>query len=255
MSSFLYHYFICPFKLECPPYNLVNTITYGLITAVVVYYTYVFLSKRVKFNFRFMLNLIPFIFLGSVTRVLVDAHVLPYSFWTVTPGIYVSVYAYFMFVFGISRILKDENVIPILGSIPLLFELVNLRIVNLQGMLQVLTFAIIFSLPFCLFRKELRFDRLMTYALGAHLFDACATWISMDFFGYFEKHVVPNFFISLTGTAFVMVILKLALVLPVLILVDRYLKDRQMSNFLKIVIFIMGAGTGLRDVIRLGMLI
>jgi len=52
-----------------------------------------------------------------------------------------------------------------------------------------------------------------------------------------------------------MFLLKTAVLLPVLYLIDRYSEDtpqgRSLKNFLKIVILILGLAPGLRDLLRL----
>lgn len=95
----------------------------------------------------------------------------------------------------------------------------------------------------------------MLAGLSAHIFDACSTWISIDNFGYVEKHVLPTLLINLSGTAFVMILLKLAIIIPVLYIIDKHAEDKRFGNILKIVIFIMGLAPGLRNTIRLAMLV
>ncbi|MEE9406424.1 MAG: DUF63 family protein, partial [Candidatus Aenigmarchaeota archaeon] len=71
-------------------------------------------------------------------------------------------------------------------------------------------------------------------------------------FGYLEQHVVPRMLIFDFGPIS-MFVLKIAVVIPVLILIDRYTKDtdKNFINFLKIVILILGLAPGLRDLLRL----
>lgn len=55
-------------------YNPVNTLTYGLILALSVYWIYIFLDKKkIEVDVRFAFALVPYILLGSTLRVLEDA--------------------------------------------------------------------------------------------------------------------------------------------------------------------------------------
>jgi uncharacterized membrane protein len=49
----------------------------------------------------------------------------------------------------------------------------------------------------------------------------------------------------------VMFLLKLAVVLPVLYLIDRYVEEKEFNSFLKIVIFILGMAPAARNITRL----
>lgn len=86
--------------------------------------------------------------------------------------------------------------------------------------------------------------------LTAHMLDASATYTAMTFFGYLEQHPLPRFLIQLSGPA-AMFPLKLAVMVPVLYLIDKYTEPGEFRTFLKIVILILGLAPGLRDMIRL----
>jgi len=95
------------------------------------------------------------------------------------------------------------------------------------------------------------FSRPNSSLLSAHMLDSSATFVSVAFFGYYEQHPVPRFFIDAIGP-WTFFILKLAVLLPSLYIIDRYAEDGEFKNFLKIVILILGLAPGLRDSIRLG---
>jgi uncharacterized membrane protein len=95
------------------------------------------------------------------------------------------------------------------------------------------------------------------------MFDAAATWTALSFFGYAEQHVLPRLLIGIMGPA-AMFALKIVVVIPVLYIIDRYTeregkspnkyskaKYTDFTNFLKIVILILGLAPALRDMIRL----
>jgi uncharacterized membrane protein len=94
------------------------------------------------------------------------------------------------------------------------------------------------------------FSKVNSSLLSAHMLDSSATFVSVMFFGYYEQHPVPRLFIEAIGP-WTFFILKLAVLLPSLYIIDRYAEDGEFKNFLKIVILILGLAPGLRDMIRL----
>lgn len=96
----------------------------------------------------------------------------------------------------------------------------------------------------------------------AQFLDGAATFWGVDMFGYQEKHVLPGFLMSVTGTAAVMFPLKLVYVVLALYLIDvLFRKDMfdergEMTSFaglLKLTIAAVGMGPGTRDMLRLAM--
>jgi uncharacterized membrane protein len=93
---------------------------------------------------------------------------------------------------------------------------------------------------------------------ASHFLDGAATFRGLDAFGYSEKHVVPSLLIDLTGTAAVMLPLKLAVVTAVVYLLDiSYREDLEQSPTLgwlvKVAIMVLGLAPGTRDMLRLAM--
>ena len=84
------------------------------------------------------------------------------------------------------------------------------------------------------------------------MFDASTTFVALQFFPYFEQHVLPGFFISMFGPV-AMFFIKLPVVAAVLYYLDKDMNEPEKKNFIKIVILILGLGPGLRNFLRLGM--
>jgi uncharacterized membrane protein len=114
--------------------------------------------------------------------------------------------------------------------------------------------AVFFSLTFLQEKKKIPqlkiFSRPNSSILSSHMLDSSATFVSVAFFGYYEQHPVPRLFIDAIGP-WTFFILKLAVLLPSLYIIDRYAEEGDFKNFLKIVILILGLAPGLRDSIRL----
>jgi len=86
----------------------------------------------------------------------------------------------------------------------------------------------------------------------AQMTDATATFIAIDFFGYWEKHVLPELAIGLTGSGAVMFLLKSVVFIPLLYYLDREFKDKwEFNSFIKFVLITIGLAPGVRDAVRL----
>jgi uncharacterized membrane protein len=101
------------------------------------------------------------------------------------------------------------------------------------------------------FNQEFLTRKLSLSLVGAHLLDGFATFIGVDFLGYFPKHLVESFLLQATGSASVMVPLKLAVVIPVIHLVWKVGENERYLLFLAILV--LGLGPGMRNCLRIMM--
>jgi len=108
----------------------------------------------------------------------------------------------------------------------------------------------IFLIPFR-FTEFLK-DKLSLGSIFAQMLDASATYIGMDFFGYYEKHVLPSFLIEASESALVMFPIKLIIVVLILYLLKDE-KDAWINNIIKMMIIIFGLAPGTRDMLRIAM--
>ncbi len=103
--------------------------------------------------------------------------------------------------------------------------------------------------------KEL-FTKTNSMVLSAHFFDATATFFAISMFStlgghsYMEQHFLSRWLMPFLGPQ-VMFLLKFIVVIPVLFYIDRYTEDKDMGNFLKLVVFVLGAAPATRNLIRL----
>jgi uncharacterized membrane protein len=109
--------------------------------------------------------------------------------------------------------------------------------------------------------KEMKkfFTPVNSAIISAHMFDATATFFAISMFtttggqGYTEQHFLSRGLMPFLGPG-VMFLLKLAVVLPALWFIDRYMakkSDREMGRFLKLAVFILGAAPAARNLTRL----
>jgi uncharacterized membrane protein len=233
-------------------YNVCNTLVYSLLLIFCVYLVYVVLKKlKVKIDWKLALAIFPYVILGSSTRVLEDVNLLT-GFWFISPGIWVLFFCICFSVLIICIYLQRKlgveyyKLMVILGCILAAVPLGLLPYRNISRSLDVLIFYSIWAFVIYIIKWSLE-NKIV---LGIHMFDASTTFIAVSFYGFFEQHVLPRFLISITGPIS-FVILKFVIVGMALLLIDKYSRDREFNNFLKLCIGILGGATATRDFLRL----
>ena len=260
LSEFINKYYIQPIYDPYGGYNYVNSITYGLIAAALLFLIYRFLEKaKIKIDLKFFWALFPFILLGSSARVFVDKEVLPINFWTVSPGIYLAIAGIFLAILAVSYFLELKTKLAYwktsfaIGFVIFLANLAlngrNLRFENLKFGLLIIILAVLifFAVNFLLKKFMPQYEKISSLPLFAHLLDASATFVALDFLGFVEKHPLPVFLINLTGTAAVMYLLKLAVLVPAIYYLHKDIKDENLRNFFFVAIAVLGLAEGIRD--------
>jgi len=256
INDFIYKYFIHPYRANLG-YNYVNTLTYGLLFILCLLGIYKLLkSLRYNVSEKSIYATIPFIFFGSTLRVLEDAGILPKTQLLVTPFLYVWVTIITLIVVIILKKYskKFEKNFFIIGVVFWVFTLLFYRIRNITALIMLLGVysAVILFLIFIRKSWRLLRDNINFLALSSHMLDATATFISVDFFGYWEQHPLTRLVGTLGGSFVWFYLLKLY-VLIVLYYIDRDVKDESFKNLLKLGVIILGLGPGLRDFFRLVM--
>ncbi|MFQ5648091.1 MAG: DUF63 family protein [Candidatus Aenigmatarchaeota archaeon] len=278
--DWLNEYFIQPI-LQNGWFNPVNTLAYsiGLILGILLVYR-LLTRMKVQIDYRFFLALLPFIFWGSTTRVLRDAAfagALPSdlaAFYSSaifpTPGSYLITFGLALAVLVASLLIQRFQKIPYwktmltIGLALCALNVSMLPFVTLLPGILIVAIALFWSDLFFLPRltylqvlksrkepKNMLFSQVNLGILSAHFLDASATYFSLSLFGYLEQHVLPRFIIFDLGAGPIsMFALKIAVVLPVLFLIDRYAGDRNFKNLLKIAVLILGLAPGIRDTVR-----
>ncbi|WP_263640853.1 DUF63 family protein [Methanobrevibacter arboriphilus] len=97
-------------------YTIFNTIVYGIIL-VLVLFMIIKIFKNYKINpTDLIIPLIPFIFLGSSVRALVDNGIYPYNWFLITPGIYFIVAGIVVLSLFFRNIYSEKKLILILNT-------------------------------------------------------------------------------------------------------------------------------------------
>jgi uncharacterized membrane protein len=244
-----------------PGYNVLNTLVFGIILGIIVILLIKMFWCIKKDPKDLIIPVIPFIFLGSSTRALVDNGIYPLSYLLITPGIYIITGLATIITLLVSVYIERKTnldyryLIFLVGVVICIPNILNISHINFVALAQVLGSWALLSSVFVIFRNKwsLIKDKFNLSVLLAHIFDASATFVAIDFYPYGEQHVLPNALIGLTGTALVMFPLKIIVILFALYVIDSYIEDKTIKNMLKLAILILGISTGLRDLLSLVM--
>ena len=268
MENIWQEYFVRPaMDTSLQGYNIVNTAVYGIILLVVAFFiVFPFLDKRkVKFDFKFMLSLLPYIVFGSTARVIEDLGIfqrsmnpLEFGYYTYTPGIYIAVGLLAIASLFVSRFLSAKMKIDfyklfagiwILFALPVVcFNLLYFKVwagfFGILALAAVLTYFIIFV--YQKLGKKLFEDNMNKVALFGQALDGGATYVALNFFSCGEQHVVSRAIIENLGPA-AFPLIKIALVVLILGYLEKEIKDKNLKGFIKIFITIIGLAPGIRD--------
>lgn len=234
-------------------YNPINTTVYSIILIAFVLLIFKILKKlKVKFDKRLSLAVSPFVLLGSSMRILEDSGILKGRLF-ITPGIYFLIFGFTISTLLISLFLEKKKGIPYFKS---MFVVGLISTAPILGILQYKNFlgvfyVILYFVPWIILLKIIPWLKENKIVTGFHLFDANTTYVSINYFAYYEQHVVPTYLINLFGTPFSFVIIKFIALVVILFIIDRYSNDKEFNNYIKLIIGILGAATGIRDFLRL----
>ena len=266
LADWIYRYYIHPIIYDTS-YNPVDTVTWAVVLGLAILgLVELFRRRHVEIDERVVLSTLPYILAGSSLRVVEDARLVdpPWSYLLITPLIFFLV---FLITAGslilIRRLLGEEfhKSYAAIGFAWTLFNLMLLSGVGLENgwvigavflLGSVLAIGLLLSrlaIPSLSFLDD-RFNLMIIYA---HMLDASSTYLGVDWFSYYEKHVVPTFLIDLAGTAAVMFPLKLIVLLPALFVIDRAIEDRSLRNLTKLALITLGLAPAVRNTLRLAL--
>jgi uncharacterized membrane protein len=276
--QYIYKYFINGIVNDAS-YNPVDTVTYAILLGISLFGVLKLLVKiKLEIDTRFIIAVTPYILAGSSLRVLEDSKVFlpPVQYLFVTPLIYFVVFAVTISVLSLALALERNGKIKdyhgFFCAAGIAWTLVNIAILlyigevkHLDYAIAILTLGILSAGAVYLVSRKFNFailtDRVNISILFAHLLDASSTYVGMDWLGYYEKHVVPTFFIDIAGNftdhpALVMYPLKLLVFIPVFYMLDSHLddeKDKKLLPLMKLVILVLGLSPAVRNTLRIMM--
>ena len=261
-------------------YTVFNTIVYTLILVIFILAIIKMFKKLEIDPLSIFYSIIPFIFLGSSTRALVDNGLYPKTVFLITPGLYILVGLITIVSFLFSIYLFNKKGVDYrysLFSLGVIFSLPNIIFfsnVNYTVLINVILTWILSSLIFIgivflvlyirnnIFKTEDKInlskfiEKIKKYKINfsivlAHLFDASTTYVAVEYFNYVEQHVLPNAINQLFDTYLTLFPMKIIVIVAVLYIIDQYFDDLTIKNLLKLTVFVLGLAPGLRNILTL----
>jgi len=256
--EFFYRYFVEPIELN-QGYNVVNTIVYALILGLAVLLIHKMLRRmEIRVDEHFFVALMPYIILGPLMRAMTDVGLLPRTYLTVSPGAYFVIAGFaIVSLFAVWRHCRDEMLplyrdfgLILLGGILFLLAInwdrVSIRWEYFRYFIPSLLVAESFVWLLSRVSDFFRRNALIFYT---HFYDATTTFVGIQFFGFWEQHVLARALIEATGTALVIYLEKLLLIGLVLLLLERLEEDEDLKNLVRLTVFILGFGPGTRNLL------
>ena len=255
-------------------YTVFNTVVYTLILAIFVLAIIKMFKKLDIDPISIIYSIIPFIFLGSSTRALVDNGFYPKTVFLITPGLYILVglITIASFLFSIYLFNKKEiDYRYTLFFLGIIFSVPNIILfskLNFISIIYVLVTWIIASLIFMaiaflvLYVKNKNshnaIEKILKHKINfsivlAHLFDASTTYVAVEYFNYYEQHVLPNALNQLFDTYLTLFPMKIIVIVAVLYIIDQYFEDQTIKNLLKLTVFVLGLAPGLRNILTMAL--
>ena len=266
LAAFVHKYYIDPIIYDTG-YNPVDTVTWAIILGLSILGLIKLLGRwGFLVDERLLLSTLPYILAGSSLRVIEDADLVaaPWRYLLITPLIFFLVFSVTAACLLLTRKIWGEEYHAKYAATGLLWTLLNLAVLSAVGIKNAWVIAAVFLLGSALagiiilsLRAQSRFkflgDRFNLMIIYAHMLDASSTYIGVDWFSYYEKHVVPTLLINLTGSAAIMFPLKLLILLPALSMIDRSLSEPSLKNLTKLTLITLGLAPAVRNTLRLAL--
>ncbi len=239
-------------------YNVVNTLTWAVLLLLAVVLLYRYLSKRIDFDVRFFIAMVPFIVFGSSLRIVEDAGFLrpPVSYLFMTPLIYILVFSLAFPTLLISLKIAGENYHKICASAGVILSaavlvtlFANLRVENWWVLPLAALLAFAASLLFYAIAGTSR-NVLSVSVIFSQMLDGFSSYLGIKFLGYWELHVLPRFLIGLFGEE-VLPVVKFIVASSIIYFLDASEEQQKLRDFLKFVLLVLGLAPGLRNALRM----
>jgi len=276
IREFLYKYYIDPIRYG-HAYTLVDTLTYALILIAAVYIVYRGLQRyRIAVDTELVLATLPFIVLGGLLRVVEDTGMIASDlrFLLITPLIFFTVFLIAVIALFAGKIAENAGLIArysrVYGGVGIAACLIATAALTWFGLTEtrialdalgiILALASVSSLAlWALLVYGAKWDYasniLYKLLIFGHLLDASATSYGIDIhpIHYVEQHVVGSTLIEATGTAFSMFLLKIAVLIPAVYILEMYKKEGSpgLWHLILLAMIAVGMAPGIRDMVRM----
>jgi uncharacterized membrane protein len=229
---------------------------------------------RIRIDEDFVIATIPYIFMGSVFRVIEDADILkpPVKYFFITPIIFFVIFAICFGILLLSRYLekiqKIRNYIRAYAIAGVILSLAGIAILIFNSSfnlnINILTYSLVPAIILTwLVRKVspvigmtyLR-SKMYSFAIFSFLLDSFTTYIGVDLMGYTNKHPFSSFLASIFGTGVVMIPLSLILVMLIILLLEKDSKEDKNEDekyMLTLTLIVLGFSMGARNLLAMVM--
>jgi uncharacterized membrane protein len=254
-------------------YNHFDMVTYVIILFVGVFVILKLLNKlQIKVDEDFVIATIPYIFMGSVFRVVEDAGLLkpPVKYFFITPLIYFVIFAICFGVLLITRYLeklkKIRNYVRVYATVGVVLSLAGVAIIVYYNPsnwnLGILVYGLVPAIALTEIVKRvspaigmtyLR-SRMYSFAIFSFLLDSFTTYMGVDRLGYINKHPYSSLLTSIFGTGAVLIPLSLILVLAIVLLLEKdSIKDKKQDEkyMMTLTLIVLGFSMGARNLLAM----
>ena len=254
-------------------YNHFDMVTYVIILFVGVFAILKLLNKlQIKVDEEFAIATIPYIFMGSVFRVVEDAGLLksPVKYFFITPLIYFVIFALCFGVLLITRHLeklkKIRNYIRVYATAGVVLSLAGVAIIVYYNPSNWNPGILVYSLVPAIALTEIvkRVSpavgmtylrrRIYSFVIFSFMLDSFTTYIGVDLLGYTNKHPFSSFLASIFGTGAVLIPLSLILVLLIIFLLEKDSnKDEKQDEkyMMTLTLIVLGFSMGARNLVAI----
>ncbi len=254
-------------------YNHFDMITYVIILFAGVYAVLKLLNKlRIKVDEEFVIATIPYIFMGSVFRVIEDADLLkpPVKYFFITPLIYFMIFAIcfgtLLLMIYLEKIQKIKNSIHAYAITGVVLSFAGVAILiyysSYNWNLNILVYSLVPAITLTEIVKRISPAVGMTYlrskmysfAIFSFVLDSFTTYIGVDLLGYTNKHPFSSLLVSIFGTGIVLIPLSLILVILIILLLEKDSKKDKNEDekyMLTLTLIVLGLSMGVRNLLAI----
>jgi len=254
-------------------YNHFDMITYVIILFAGVYAVQKLLNKlSIRIDEEFVIATVPYIFMGSVFRVIEDADLLkpPVKYFFITPIIFFVIFAIcfsslllMKYLEKVRKIRDHIRAYAIIGAVLSLAGVVILIYYSsFNWNFNILIYSLVPALILTEFVKRISpairmiylRSRIYSFAIFSFLLDAFTTYIGVDLMGYTNKHPLSSFLASIFGTGIVMIPLSLISVMLIILLLEKDSKNDKNEDekyMLTLTIIVLGFSMGARNLLAM----
>jgi len=276
IREFLYKYYIDPIRYG-QAYTLVDTLTYALILIVAVYLVYRGLRRyKIAIDDELVLATLPFVVLGGLLRVVEDTGMIASDlrFLLITPLIFFTIFGIAVVALFLGKLAENAGLVArysqVYGGVGIVASLLAALALVWFGLTEttiafnvlavILALALVSSLALWAFlvyvlKWDYASNSLYKLLIFGHMLDASATSYGIDLhpIHYVEQHVVGSSLIELTGTAFSMFFLKLAVLIPAIYILEIYRREgnSELWHLILLAMIVVGMAPGIRDLMRM----